>query len=186
MLKQRRSLVYDKKGIAQQYIILIIMGFALLAIIGLWFIFSLVAPPLSSVIHTGVGALQTASQGDGNLSNAVDNSFVPVDRSLDNFKWIAYTLPFALLLMFALMASYVRTYPFLLPFWLAIVVVLVFISIYLGNAYQGASVDGTIYNYTANNFYMSSLPIIMSIIGVFGGVILLIVVSRDNAAEVVI
>lgn len=181
----------NNKGLVGQYMILIVMGIVMFCLMVLYWTYSLVAPPLTYAIDLGTSTLQQGVSGDGNLSFAVNSTFVPVNESLDNLRWLSYSLMIIAFLAFIMICSFVRTYPFLLPFWLLIVFILAFLAIYLGNGYQNVAISGNVIgeqyqSWSANDYFMRYLPHIIVVFGLLGGFVLLVLVSRDNTAEVVI
>ena len=179
------NMAINRRGIASQFVILIVMGIILFCLFAFWWAYSLIGPPILNTIDNAVTTLSTSQAGNQNISDALNATIVPVNRSLGNLEWISYSLPIMLLLVFILMCSYARSYPFLLPVWLAICAILVFSAIVLSAGFENSTVnDGALYaGYEANNFFITYMPHMITAIGIIGGFVLLIIVSRDKEAE---
>lgn len=163
------------------------MGIVLFAVMAIWWMYSLIGPPIIHSVDIGVEAIARGVQSSPNVSFAINNTIVPVNNALDNLQWLAYTLPIVLFLCFIMMCFYVRTYPFLLPIWLAISGVLVFMAILMTSGYNQSVGDDPFYaDYAINNFYMSYMPYLIGAVALIGGIVLLVLVSKDASAEVYI
>lgn len=181
----------NNRGLVQQMIVILVMIGVLMALIVGYFAWSLIAPLLVSTGNELTGALQNVTQGDQNLSVIVNNTIVPLNTSVSqNLEWISYSLLVFLMLGFFLCCFFVRTYPFLLVFWLGFNFVIAFASIYMSSSYsdllRGSDAAALAYqSWQANSFIITNLPAICIAIGVLGGIILFVLLTKDPEAELV-
>lgn len=180
-----RSLIKEKKGLADKIILLLVMGFVLIMIFVFLFLAQLVLPLMVGLSQETNLQIRDAFQqtGDENIINASQVSFEPASQSLNNLEWISYTLFIIVLLVFLIMCSYVRTYPFLIFVWIVLMLVLLFLSLYLVVSYQDMVADATLGGYYTSwentDFMLKNLPVIVLFMGVIGGIIMFFV-SRNS------
>lgn len=185
-----RNLRNDKRGIASQIMIVIIMGIVLAMLMLFIFIGQLIGPPLISTLQDTNGILQETMQSTNNenLTSAAQASFQPAADSLNNFEWLSYTLIIMVFLVFIVMCFYVRTYPFLLFVWIIMIILLVVMAIYLSVVYQDLATDNTLGGYYTSwentDFILQNLPAIILILGIVGGIVMFILSSREQEAEI--
>lgn len=182
----------DKKGLATQIILLIVMGIILMAIVLGLYIFHLIGAPVQSIVGGvgGVGEVLTESiQGTENqeLIDASASSFEPALKTFNNLEWIAYVFFILAFLIFIFMCFYIRVYPFLIWIWIVFIVILVILSLYLTNAYQGLVQDPTLNGYYSSwentDFMLKNLPAIISVLGTIGAIIMFILASKEQEIE---
>ena len=162
----------------------------LIAIILFFFIWGLFAPPIVNIIQTSSNVISGAVAGSGNLnlSTAVNSSIVPAAAALGNVQWISYGILIFLIIGFFIMVYFVRDYPFLIVIWIVFIIIMSFTSIYLSNAYNHVSSGNgeiaVLYrSWALNHFFLSNLPIITVMTGIFGGIIMLVSATRDSEQE---
>jgi len=187
MQKRKRSSDFNKKGLVPQIITIFILMGVFAGVILIYFVWSLTAPPLVSTFDTLTTNLLSIGEGDGNLTFAINKSFVPINNALPNLKWIGYSVFIAMLMGFFIVALFVRSYPFLMIFWLMFMIVMAFTSIYLGSVYQDiANSDPTYTAFSANHFLLNYLPHITIVFGFIGGIILFILAHRNAEEEILV
>lgn len=178
-----------KKGFLNQVMIVLIIVVVIIVIMGLFTLGSIVLPiiagegaALSSTIQSSV-----ADSGVIELQNATQVSTDTVINVLGVMEVIVYLFFMGLVIGFIFIAYYVKTYPFLAWFWIGIMAIVVIMAMIMSNIYQEASVEGDLSSfYTTwgtNDLLMNYLPHIFTFIGVFGGVILFVIISRDSEVE---
>lgn len=180
----------NKKGIYWQIMALFVILIALGTIMMLFWGWSVIAPSATSIITDITSDLKQAgtNSGDNNLSNALNVPLDAVKNTADNFAWVTYLIFIVSLLGFLVLCFYVRSYPFLIVFWIFGIIVMVVISLFITNAYQD-TIAGEDYvsvasrAWTTNHYLMSNLPIIITGIGIIGGIILFALISREPEAE---
>lgn len=162
-----------------------IFSFFILMVYAGGMILPILVPTAQEVLTTAGDAMQ--STGDANIQAAADVAITPINQSLNNAEWMAYTMLILMFLSYIVMCFYVRTYPFLLWIWIIMIVILCICSIWMTVAYQDMSADselGAYYHDWGNvDFALRNLPAIVFILGVIGGIIMFMLSNRDSAAE---
>jgi Flp pilus assembly protein TadB len=180
-----------KKGLFQQmWVIFLLMFVFMIIIIGFW-LSSLVLPVLANTVNDVTSVLDSSSPSGEALNNATDTTFGNVNQGFQGLEWFSYSMLIIMFIGFFFCAFFVRTYPFLLIFWIGFVILMAIVSIILTISYQeitaGDSLIATIYkSHETNDFILNNLPIITIAGGLFGGVILFMVIARDPDIEVTI
>ena len=182
----------NKKGIYQQYMLIMVVFIALATIMLVFWGLSAIVPTGASLVKdlTSEVSGMVVSTGDQNLTNAISPQLNAIDSTVNNFEWVIYMLLICSFIGFIALCFYVRTYPFLIFFWIFGMIIMVVISLFITNAYQSQT-GGDDYiataskAWTSNHYLMSNLPIIFVGVGVLGGIVLFILISKDPEAEAV-
>lgn len=130
----------------------------------------------------------TGNETANNLSESATVAFGSARTSLGILQTVTILFFFVMILGFIIMAFFVRSYPFLLFVWIIGIIILVFVSIFLSASYEELkSTDGYLREVYAswgmNDFILSNLPAIFSIIGAMGALVMLFVLSQDQDIE---
>lgn len=170
------------------FMIFILIGILLLGAI-LFFVYSLLAPPVVASANTLSTALQEVSSQDAEIGGTINDTAIPILSATKNLEWFGYGVLVSFLFGYFIILFYVRSYPFLIYIWMGLVLILVFLSIFLASSYNdisGQDIGGglTYQSWALNDYILGNLPIIISGIGVFGGVVLFVLVSRDQESGV--
>lgn len=179
----------NKRGMATQLMVMIVMAIVLISLVFFGFIIQLVGAPLQSTLQDTNGILQETFQstGDQNIIDAGQHSFGNASASLSNLEWFAYVMFIVMFLVFIIMCFYVRMYPFLAFFWIILVVLMFFGSIYLTVVYQDLRVSpglDTYYQGWENtDFMLQYLPAIILIVGIIGGIVMFLIATRSQEVE---
>jgi len=180
----------NKKGLWGQIWTIIIIMIVIVIIVGGFFVYSLVSP-----VFTGTSSLirntlisGVNSTGNENLTMAVTITADSVNNSMQVLNWLGYMLLITMMVGVVMVAYYVRTYPFLIIYWLVFIILLVFISMLLSNAYEsyantGGFVSDNMLTNTANYYIMIYLPYIVSMFGVLVGIILFVLAGKEPETE---
>jgi len=189
-----RSLIKkDKKAQSQlggKIMIIIVMAIVLIMLILGFFLFQLVGPPLVSTLQEASGVISNTMQstGDEALVNASASSFEPALQSMNNLEWISYTLFIVMFFTWIIMCFFVRSYPFLIIIWVILMIIMVVLSIYLAVVYQDMRTSPGLAEYYQSwentDFMLKNLPVVMTILGIIGGIVMFVLASRDQEAEI--
>lgn len=181
----------NRRGVIDQIMTVLVVVVAVGVIILLFWAGSTLLP-----ILTGTGGLllnQISTSVNTNspnteLANATNVVVTTGQGLLGIVESVVYFVFIFLIIGYFILCYYVRSYPFLAYIWVFIMIVLVFMSMFLANAYTQASTDPNIASFYStwgsNDFLMTNLPMILSFVGVFGGIFLFILASRDPESEV--
>lgn len=181
----------NNRGFAQQIWVVIMLGLVMVGIIVLFFAWSLAGP----IITQSTGELNTllqstaTSTGDSGIINASQSTFQPASEGINVLEWLSFFMIIMLFLTMIIIASFVRTYPFLAFVWIFIIVILVFVSIFITVAYQDITsgsgyLADTYASWESSHYILLNLPIIVVAVGIIGGILMFILSTRDREAEV--
>ena len=179
-----------KLGLTGQMIsVFIMLGVLMFILVSFW-IWGLVGPQLADTLGDVSTVFTDEYSGNTDIpgiNQSVQVGFVNIAPAFQNLQWISYTLLVFLFIGFFFLAFFVRTYPFMVIFWIGGMIVLVFASIFMSAAYndmRSNSETGELYkSWETNDFIMSHLPHIFTVVGFIGGFILFILANRDGDAE---
>lgn len=181
----------NRKGLVEQIYIVLIMAFVLALIILMFWVGSMTLPILfgagSMVTDQLSNSINTQSP-NSDLSNATNTAISMTRGILGIGETLTYIAMLILIVGFIMLAFYVRSYPFLAFFWIFIIIALTFMAMLVSNSYTQASqspaTEQFYQQWGQNDFLMSNLPIIVVVIGVFGGIFLFVLASREPESEV--
>lgn len=178
----------NKRGVGGQLIAMIIIIILLgVMILGL-FVWGLVAPPLVDAVNELTGGLQEVGKEDADISEAIDASFVQGNNMVAQLEIVSYLILFGFFIGFIILAFSVRTYPFLLGIWIAGVIVLTFLGLFLSISYtdliEGDAYLSEVYSsWGMQHFLLSNLPHLIVVLGTIGGIILFVIVTTGGEVE---
>jgi len=168
-----RPIIKNKRGGFTDIFIFMIIAFALVLISG---IFLYVTNTAKTEIGEKIDAMDLAGDGNNNASVVFENTVGKTVLSFDALRWISIFLIFGMILGIFVGSYMVTTKPiFFLPY-IFIVIVAVVIAVGLSNAYETLASDPTLsatfLGFTGSNWILLKLPIIVSIVGIVGGIIM--------------
>jgi hypothetical protein len=118
-----------------------------------------------------------------NMSIAVAGIIDPVNNAMNGLNIISVAILLGLMLSIFIEAYYVRKHPILFVVYFLIVVLAVTSSIYIANQYETLMSNSLLGSYisanTGGSFIVLNLPMITSLIGFVGLIILFAAVNRD-------
>ena len=179
----------NKKGIGNKIVFIVIMAVILLVLILGFFLFQLIGPPLVSTLQETSGIISNTMASSNNevLQNASASSFEPALQSMNNLEWLSYTLFIVMFLTWVIMCVYVRAQPFLILIWIILMIIMVVLSLYLAVVYQDMRTSPGLADYYQSwentDFMLKNLPVVMVVLMVVGGIVMFILASRDQEAE---
>ena len=120
-----------------------------------------------------------------NVSDTAAVTFGQVDAALPILRWMSFGIIFALGISIFISNFLVRAHPvFFVVYFLIVIVAIIFAAI-LSNTYEALLLDtssplsSTFVKFTGANFVYLNLPVITTIIGLVGGILLFIGIRRD-------
>lgn len=181
----------NKKGLANQLMIVLILGVILgVGILVFWAV-AMFSPLLTGTGNLLLDQLQLSvntNNPSSEISNATDVSVNITKGILGIGETLVYVSMFIMIIGFIALCYFVRTYPFLAFFWVFIVIALVFVSMFVSNSYVMASQDSNLAEFYAtwgtNGFLMENLPMIVAFFGVISGIFLFVLATKDQESEV--
>lgn len=185
LIRFPRDKTLDKRGITYQ--IMIVLGIAIFFIILMvgYFVWSLAAPIASGIFGTTTNTFLTATHNEtpNNLSNVATPFITNGQNTVANLKWLGYGMLIAGIICFMIFAYSIRTYPFFLFIWIFFVLMFAAIGMYVSNIYQSVPLTPLTSGWTMDSFIMTNLPAIIVSGGIFLGILLFIIPTRDPAME---
>lgn len=182
----------NKRGeLTNQIMMVIILCLVAAALIGAFWIVSVIGPIVAgegtSIANQISTSVHSVSPNTG-LDNATSVATNTTKGVLGTFELFVYLGFIGFFLGYLIICYYVRSYPFLAFFWIFIVIFLVFFSMLLSNAYQQAATTtldmAAFYqSWGTNDFIMNYLPEIIAFMGITGGILLFVLVSREPESE---
>lgn len=180
----------NRKGFVTQAVIVLILIVVLVGIMMIYWAWSVSAPFITTVgtEATTIISQSVHSTGDSALINASDVATEATSQSLGWMSTLSVLFFCAILIGFFVIAAMVRTYPFLIGVWIIGVLLLAFFSLFLTTSYQEIYLmDGytqSVYtSWETNHFIMSNMPIIITVVGIIGGILLFLLIPREESIE---
>lgn len=176
----------DRKGLIQQISTMLIMMVVFAGIAVFIFILVLLVPPITESSDIITDIVGTAFQGNSNATFAYNQTFVPVNKAIQNFEWISSGLIIMSLFGFVMCCFFVRTYPFLLFMWIGFIVVMAFVGILISNSYEGVRGGLGYTSFELQDYLTLYFPHIIVVFGIISGFVLLVILAgKPNEGEVV-
>ncbi len=180
----------NKKGVYDQIVVVVIMLIVVAGIMFAFWVWSILGPTTVGLISQTSGDVRNAinNTGDGNLTAAINPSLNAIDNSIVNIEWISYAVLIMLMFGFFIMCFYVRTYPFLIFIWIGGILVLTVLSFFITSSYQDLTsgsdyVATQVKGWSTSHFLMSNLPGVFVAVGLLGGIIMFVLISKNGEAE---
>jgi flagellar biosynthesis protein FliQ len=162
----------NKVGGMTDLFIFMIVAFVLLLTSGMFIYFGIVT---FDKLEETIGNKQFGTQ---NSSDIIQDTFGAVPRSYNSLYWIASLLIVGMIISIFVGSYLVTTKPvFFIPY-LLITIVAIIISVGISQAYEKVVEFELLYEtflgFAGANFIMSNLPVWISVIGIFGAVIMFV------------
>lgn len=176
-----------KKGeILNNILVVLIVIIAVIFIVAVFSLASIILPIITGEGIESARIIQSsiASAGNSGLTNASNVATETTVSVLGNVELLVYFFFLGLILGYMMIAYYVRSYPYLAFLWIGFMILVVIISMFMSNAYELARNDSQVQDYYStwgtNDFLMSYLPIIMTVIMIIGGILLFGIISTSD------
>ena len=122
--------------------------------------------------------------GETNVSTIATNTFGQVNSGINTFRWLSFAIIFALALSILISNYLVKAHPIFFVVYFLIVIVAIIFSVFVSNAYEDLMVNellgDTLQSYAGSSFIMLNLPLWVTIIGIFGAIVLFVGTIRDR------
>lgn len=123
-------------------------------------------------LHT---KLDGTKYGNINANETIDNTMGRVNASYGGLNWIAFLIIIAMIISIFIGSSLVTTKPMYFIPYIFIVIIAIFVSIGVSNAYEtmakNSELQSTFVKMTMPNLFLAYLPLWVTIIGFIGGII---------------
>ena len=131
----------------------------------------------------GTDAIQKGLGDDGNATQIVQDTFGQVPNSYSALKWITFVLIFGFALSILMTSFLVKTNPIFFVPYVIILIVAIIVSVPLSNTYetiyQNPLLASSFIGFWGASYIFLHLPIWVSVIGIFAGVLMFINVVRS-------
>lgn len=171
----------NKKGqLITSLLILIVIGIvAVLFFAGWKYGFGLINDQLISI--------SSSTDNVSNVSDVALKTFNYVNSGLGNLNIIAFSILFGFIIATLFMAFYSREHPVLLVVYILIITIIVVASIFIRNSYNellsNSVLGATIQEFTLSNYIIGNFPVIISIVGIFGIIIMFAGIIKGREFE---
>lgn len=170
---------------------LLFMAVILMGIIFIFWIYTIVFPPISNaggLIRSGlqVGADSISQTPRLNTTSADFNNSVGIAiTTVQGTQWFGYGFLFISIIFFFIFASQVRSNPYFIFIWLGLIFVMVIVAMGLSNSYANLS-SSSLYSDSNNfnNLINDQLPIILAIVGLVGGALMFILIPKEQEYDI--
>lgn len=188
----KRNMRPNRRGMGGGIWALVVMVMIAIALMLIFFVISSVGPPITFLFHDIASGIITTTgnntggiNGDMNLSNAISPTIGALDDTVQVTQWVGYMFVAFSIIIFIVFAFSVRSYPFLLPVWIVFILILAFVSLFITNSYGDiSSGQSETYSTWANTDYiMNHLPMVITFMGIVGGIIMFTLIPRNSDAE---
>ena len=158
----------NKKGsIIFDLIILIIMGMLVLLFLGLWkYGVNLITEPL----------LAFPDSGGISIANATAKTVGVYNDNMDKLHMIALMIFMGMIISIFISSFFTRSHPVFFVIAIVVTIFSVIFSVYVSNAYEtllsNATLGTTLQGFTAMNYIMLNLPVVIAVVGIFGAIIM--------------
>ena len=175
------NLFKNKQGGLTDLFIFMIIGFVLvLILVVMMYIGNLTADQL----HESMDGMDLGDGRGNNASQVIDNTMGRTNASFQSFYWISVLLLFGMIIAIFISSYMVTTKPIFFIPYIFLVIIAIIVSVGIANAYielsSNATLSGTFSGFTGANWFLSNLPIVITIVGFIGGIIMF---SRMGSRE---
>lgn len=163
----------NKRGGFTDLFIFMIVAFVIILFSA---IFIFMSNTVTDQVRENVANLDMLNDGGHNGSQIIEDTIGEANTSFSALYWIAVFLIFGMIIAVFIGSYLVTTKPIFFIPYIFIVIIAVVVSVPMSNAHEtlmsDATLGSTLTNFVGANWIMSQLPIIISIIGIGGGIIM--------------
>lgn len=127
-------------------------------------------------LHETMDDMDLRDVNDNNASVVIDNTFGKGIQSFNALTWISVMLIFGMIIAIFIGSYMVTTKPVFFVPYIFIVIIAIIVAVPISNAYetltQNADLSGTFSQFLGATFIMFNLPVVITIIGFVGGIIM--------------
>lgn len=157
----------------------------LIAIIFVIFLFFAAALYAFDLLSGEVIGLVSLSTSDVNVTTAAENTFGAINLVMPTLRWAAVVIVIMMVLGIMVSAFLVKAHPVFFIVHISMTIVAVVMAVYVSNAYESILTSGnvlasTLQSFTGMNYIMLHLPVFITVIGIFGAVLLFVGITVDK------
>lgn len=181
----------NRKGLTEQFTFILMFAVVLFLIIGVISLISLIFPVIFGAGSNAVNLISTAThntQPNTNLDNTTQQAATITTNAFGAMQGVNYLIIIGMILGFLIIAFYVKSYPYLAFIWIGLAIIMVMFSLFISVSYQTAKSTNNDLNsfystWGSNDFLMNNLPIITTVLGILGSILIFAIRGGDVADE---
>lgn len=170
-----RSLIKNKRGGFTDLFIFMIVAFVIVLFCG---VFLYITNEATDELRDNIDNLGLKGDGNQNASQVLENTLGQATLSFDALYWISVFLIFGMIIAIFIGSYMVTTKPIFFIPYIFIVIIAVIVAVPISNAYEtlssNATLSSTFAGFVGAGWIMGRLPIIVSIVGIVGGIIMFV------------
>lgn len=171
-----KRLFKNKKGGFTDLFIFMIISFVLVLFCG---VFLYITNETTSELRDNFDLMDLTGDGRGNNASAVlDYTLAEAVASFDALYWITGFLIFSMIIAIFIGSYMVTTKPIFFIPYIIFTFIAVVVAVVISNAYEllyaNAVLNSTFAKFVGSNWVLAQLPIIVSIVGIAGGIIMFV------------
>ena len=167
-----RNLIQDKQGGFTDLFLLIIFSFIIGVIV---VVFLYIGATATDKLHEEMDGMDLGD-GTNNVSVVIDYSMGKTNMAYQTLKWTAILIMFAMIIGIFIGSYMVTTKPIFFIPYLFLVIIAIVVSVGIANAYEqlmdNLTLASTFAEMTAINWFLLNLPIVITLVGFIGGLIM--------------
>lgn len=171
LLKGKRN----KKGIIAEIFIFMIFAFILVVLCVLY-------TYIGSTVETEL--LEASVDTTGNWTEAVELGIGGVNRAYDTLGWLSFMVIVFMVIAIFIGSWGVNTHPIFFIAYIFVTIVAIMVSVPISNSYEilydNAVLNPSFQKFGMSSFVLAHLPIWVTVIGLVGGTIMVIRLSRGR------
>ena len=173
----------NKKGGFTDLFIFMIFAFVLILFSG---VFIYITNATTDELRENIDSMNLVGDGNNNASTVLENTLGKSVNSFNALYWITAFLIFGMIIAIFIGSYMVTTKPvFFIPY-IFVVIIAIVVAVAMSNAYETLASDPTLSstfsNFVGSNWVMSQLPIVISIVGITGGIIMFVRMGKREEA----
>lgn len=174
--------IKNKKGALTDLFVFMIGAFVLvIAVVILYYAVNVTNEKLHENIEIFDKVLEGSSE---NATKLIDKTFGKVPTAYQSLKWITFMLIVGMMLSILITSFLVRTNPVFFIAYILIVVIAIVVSVPMSNTYeviyQNPTLSSSFDGFWGQTYIFLNLPIWITIIGIFAGIVMFVNMLRTS------
>ena len=173
--EEKKMLINNKRGGFTDLFIFMIVAFVLVLFSG---IFIYITSQTYDQLEESLPSMNLVGDGNQNSTEVLANTLGVANASFRALYWITTFLIFGMIIAIFIGSYMVTTKPIFFIPYIFVVIIAVIVAVAISNAYEllfnDATLNSTFAGFTGSNWILAKLPIIVSIVGMAGGIIMFV------------
>lgn len=171
----------NKKAGFTDLFIFMIFSFVIVLFCG---VFIYISQTSTDAIRENINNMGLVGDGNNNASVVLENTLGSAVASFDALYWVSIFLIFGMIIGIFIGSYMVTTKPIFFVPYIFIVIIAIVVAVAISNAYEllydNPTLNSTFANFLGANFILSKLPIIVTIVGFAGGIIMFVRMGKKE------